>query len=475
VVGDLSWADARALAGVRLEGLAIAPSPEGTVAIDLELAGASRELEVRGTLLSPRIRLLRADGALVIDVLDAHASLERRPDALEAELTAKTSAPPSSASGSELSIGLVLRDGHLDGTSCSAELDLGDLARLGAYDASLLEVGGSRVHVEAAISGAARRALVVGMATADVLRTKRAGAPEGPVVLTDVSGLFRLDPDAALWNDVRARVGEGELSSSGVVTRASETRALLARAELEDIALEDLPFGLARWVTGRAAGAVRVRSVNGSRRAWGRIELEEAFFPVLARTRPMLASYGLEPPHPRANGPAELTTIYAEGAFSVQLHRASVPGCSATGAVRIGPDRALDGHATVTLDGEYLGTSPILVLPAVLTETLTVPVRIGGTLGEPRVTADLAALLGRFMTDNRVSSFVSDAAAEVAALFAPLDASSAPASTPEPSSAEAAAALGAELDHELGEALGRAKADWEPIRTRLAEHRRRLR
>jgi hypothetical protein len=153
-------------------------------------------------------------------------------------------------------------------------------------------------------------------------------------------------------------------------------------------------------------------------RGAGRVVLDDPFYPVLVRTREALGKYGLEPPHPRGDAPATADVVVDARSVSLRALRASVIGCSATGAVRIERDGGrLDGAVTVTLDDEYLGKSAVLAIPAVLAERLTIPVRVGGTARAPTIDADLAACFGRFMTENRVSAFVTDAVEEVSSLF----------------------------------------------------------
>ena len=145
----------------------------------------------------------------------------------------------------------------------------------------------------------------------------------------------------------------------------------------------------------------------------GSARLEYGAFPILERARAPLGRYGLSPPPEQANGPATVDVMLSGAGWSFTRARGTVPGCEAIGDVRVGFDASLDGALVVTLGEELLARSAVLVVPSMLAGRLTVPVRIGGTLGAPRVDADLAACLGRFVSDNRVTALFSEAASDV--------------------------------------------------------------
>jgi hypothetical protein len=111
----------------------------------------------------------------------------------------------------------------------------------------------------------------------------------------------------------------------------------------------------------------------------------------------------------------------------------------------------------------------VLVIPAVLAERLTIPVRIGGTVKEPVVDADLARCFGSFMTENRVSAFVNDAVEEVSSLFGARPARSRPPAAPDPLERDRHG------DDDLVAELDAARPDWRELEPRLTEHRARSR
>jgi hypothetical protein len=200
----------------------------------------------------------------------------------------------------------------------------------------------------------------------------------------------------------------------------------------------------------------------------GQARLDDAAFPLLARERAALAKYGIAPPAENATAPATLVIDLGERGWSLTQARGAVPGCEAAGDVHAAFDGTLEGALVVTLGEELLASSAVLVVPSILAEKLTLPVRIGGTLAHPRIDADLGACLGRFVTDNRVTQLFSEAASDVVSLFTGREATrpAPPPPTP-PTNVQSA-----RTDDELLRELAAARADWDEIEARLTEHRR---
>lgn len=535
VSGDLAFEDALTLG---LAGVAVRPTSEGAVTLDLEVSGTIAEPTAEGTIASPRFGLVIASrGDLApIELLDARGSLTlgkggvRFRDlafrASDAAITCDAAIPfvsgeRSSASfrgeggaaftaaiarflprrvalpdetrvsgevkvggatrvdanvaigtgaarGTSLVVRLVLgRDGRVDGSSIRGHVGHADvvLALPPGLPVRLVPAGAAAVDFD--LAGATSAIVAAGWAASDQLRILASEASEDPIVLTGASGLFRFDAETIVWHKLEASAYGGGIASAGVARRRGGSVEVVTKIGARDLTIEALPIGapgnVERFVTGRLSGAMRIERREGALAGKGSLTLEDAFFPVLARARGELGRYGLEPPHPRANAPATVDVALDHHGIAFRSLRATVPGCAAEGEVRIAHAGALDGALTVTLDQEYLSSSAVLVLPSVLAERLTLPVTIGGTVREPRIDADLAACFGRFVTHNRVSAFVSDAAQEVASLFGTRPPPRPTAPPPE------AVARG---DEDLVAELERAQADWTDVERRLEEHRR---
>lgn len=383
----------------------------------------------------------------------------------DASVDLRTTLSTGAARGTSLSARFVLgRDGRVDGSSIAGHVGLVDLPLAVPAAGPLLAPPEGAVLVDADVYGEARAMELAGVVAADLARL-------GPVVVSGASALVHAAGSTVVWHDLEAHAFGGGLASAGIVTAFPSGVELAAKIAARALAVEALPVGepgsLGRFVTGRLEGAIRIDRKDGALSGKGSLVLGDAEFPVLERARGELGRYGLPPPPTRANAPATVDIALSDAGLSLQRLRASVAGCAAAGEVTVGADGALAGALTVTLDEEYLSSSAVLVLPAVLAERLTVPVKIGGTAREPTIDADLASCFGRFVTDNRVSAFVSDAAQEVASLFGsrpPPRLSADP--PPEP--------VGAGDDEDLVRALEARRAAWARVEGRLAEHRRRV-
>ena len=122
--------------------------------------------------------------------------------------------------------------------------------------------------------------------------------------------------------------------------------------------------------------------------------------------------FGLRPPNEDASAPVTALVVGSDWGLSLRDVKLDLRGATVRGELGISRERALDGHAEVTLEEEYLRTSKVLTLPRVFTDRLVFPVHVDGPLNHPRVHADLGATLGSFLKDNRVSAFVTSAVEE---------------------------------------------------------------
>jgi hypothetical protein len=107
----------------------------------------------------------------------------------------------------------------------------------------------------------------------------------------------------------------------------------------------------------------------------------------------------------------------------------------------------------------------MLVVPKVLAERLTLPIRVAGSIAKPVVKADLGACLGRFARDNRVSAFVTGAVEEVAFLLG-----KEPPPPSEPSPPRERTRAHEDVAARLRSLLASA-ADWSALAARLEDHK----
>jgi hypothetical protein len=354
----------------------------------------------RGLLLSGRVRLAR-DLALRVD-----ATLE-------------------SARGTALAAALVIGEGGgLDGSRVHGPVAIADalvLADLGGAVAPLPE---GALHLDATLEGRGSAVSVSGVIEADRLALAVGGDGRAPVVVSSaVSVPFHADAKRFVWRNASARLYEGVVASTGAVGFAGRfvgTRAVVA---VRDVVADSVPTDrrgglLGDAVRGRLSADLHIeRAGEGPVIGRGHARLDAPSYPVLALASSALRRYGLPAPDPRGAAPATTTIALDASGWAFRDVFAAVPGCAALGDLLVRKDGSVDGAFVVTLDEEYLATSALLVIPGVLAETLTMPVRITGPLANPVVDADLGTLLGRFVTENRVTDLVTDAAEGVVSLF----------------------------------------------------------
>jgi hypothetical protein len=390
---------------------------------------------------------------------------------------------------SSLMISFVLApDLRVDGSTLRGTLALRDALTVGLFDATLRPLPYGVARIEATLTGPLDDCVLSGLVTAARLRFalhEGGGEPRvaSPVfVLTDLSALVRLDASKLVWHRLATRAYGGTLASTGVILHAGGVVGLQATIAARGVSLGHLPLDDTRTLGEIARGWVALdlqldRQGAGPLTGRGDLCLDAGTFPLLARSKPLLHKYGLAAPAENAIAPATCTIHLNERGWSFCDARAAVPGCQATGRVDVGTDGVLDGGLVVTLSHELLDRSAVTVLPSLLAEHLTVPVRITGSAAHPQIHADLAACFGNLLSDNRVSAILSGAAADVASLFtgkappAPPPASAPPRPMhPDPYGAGARGDA-AEEDALLRDLVA-SGADWDEIDARIEAHRR---
>ncbi|MDB4941905.1 MAG: hypothetical protein JWP97_1439 [Labilithrix sp.] len=233
--------------------------------------------------------------------------------------------------------------------------------------------------------------------------------PASPVVaLEDVSLLLRRDGGTLAWHRFVARLAGGLLTTRGSLRLGAGAATVDAHAALRGVAAADLPIGGGRTLGMLARGSLdidlrAVRDEAGVETAAGLVRLDDGVFPLLARAEPVLARVGMRPPAETATMPATCVVALSPDGWSFTDVQAAVPGCSVKGRVDV-RDGAVDGALVVTLGKELLETSAVTMLPSLLAERITVPVKLAGTVSAPDVQADLGGTLGSLVTNNRVTS-----------------------------------------------------------------------
>ena len=151
-------------------------------------------------------------------------------------------------------------------------------------------------------------------------------------------------------------------------------------------------------VRGRAKASLALAHAPGSPPV-GDIDVYifDPHFLLLRRARPALARFGLPLPDPRGTAPARLRArLDARGVHVLELS-AQIAAGRIEGALDLDPEGALDGRARATVRRAWLERSALLELPAALAGDVTVPLLVAGSLAEPRVRADLPALVERWL------------------------------------------------------------------------------
>lgn len=361
-------------------------------------------------------------------------TLELRRKSVVAALGVETDA------GTRFVVDLKVLDGSPTGTKVRGTLALADARLLGAFDELPVRViPEGRAHVDALVAERAKEVTLTGYIVSDrVALASRASDAVPVVVLEDLVVPFRhvvvpagtrARVSKTVWRDAEARLYDGVVSTTGA---ALPDGTLRASVRASGVAVERFPTErsgkpLGASVCGRLALELDVVKVASSALTGrGRAQLDDPSYPVIALSAPSLKRYGL--PAPEATGVSPATTTIAIDAWGIAFRHvhAEVPGIHADGDITVRTDGSTDGAFVVTLGPAYLASSPLLSLPSAFAETLTLPVRIVGPLARPKIDADLTTCLGRFVTENRVTDIVTDAAEGVVSLFTGRDPPSVP-------------------------------------------------
>lgn len=402
------------------------------------------------------------------------------------EIALETAAQPDGSSSVllsslRLSAAPALR---LDGSTLRGTLAIADALVAGAFDTALRPLPEGAARIDATMRGQIEDVVLSGFVTVPKVRLALAGdSPairNGPIVFaTDVTTLFRIDTSKIVWQRCEGQLYGGRLESSGVIGYGASFVGLQSTIALRDVSLGHVPRDrsgrpLAESAFGRLNLDMRFdrKGETGPVLGRGFARLDEAAFPALHRTGPSLARYGLEPPDPRAIAPATVEIALGEPGWAFTNAFAAVPHMEARGDIRLGFDGNAEGAFVVTLGEAFLGASPLFVLPSILADRLTMPARIDGPVARPRVHADLGACFSRFMSENRLSTFVGEAASEVASLFTGKRPAAPAPQPPWPPAAHRPPPAAPVDEDAIMRELVAMGVDWDEIEERLEDHRR---
>ncbi|HSO40174.1 MAG TPA: hypothetical protein VLT33_46930, partial [Labilithrix sp.] len=467
--------------------------PSWIAAVTTALAGTTRLRVDDGSpvTLSPFTvpRAARLGASLVVD-------LSAQPPPVRGRVTVTTPRRDLAPEGTSLVLeGALAADRRVDGTSVRGTLAIADLLTTGLFDGALRPLPEGALRVEATLKGHVDDVVLSGFVTAAQLSLafyERADSTfqrstTSPVIpLTELAALFRYDRSKLVWHRLAARAYGGTIGGVGMLGRAGAFVGLQTAVAVRDVAAGHLPIDasgrtLSDLAHGRLAVDMRFDREGASPRPTtgsGALRLEDGVFPLLLRAKAPLEKYGLALPAQSASAPATCSIVLHERGWSFGDVSAAVPGCATTGRVDLTTDGALDGALVVKLGQELLEKSAVTLLPSLLAEHLVVPVRITGAASRPHVDADLAACFGRLLSDNRVSTLLSEAAGGVASLFTGKEAPRAAGAEPGPSAVLAPDPYGAgargdaAAEDALIRALVAAGADWNDIDARVDAHRR---
>lgn len=435
-----------------------------------ELAEALANLIDRRDGASPRLAA-QVEGPRPLDEIwiprDLGASGElrwydaRRPGALALSVDVKLTTPRWTDAAVALRIS---NRGALEGTTLRGRIALADVVASGALGAHAPVLPEGVADVDVFARGGGKEYAVAGLVEIERLVVLAGEREPLHLELGGVVARLRLDRHGISWKDVEARAYGGSVVSTGHHDLAGTTRA---RVSIVGLAVHELPpiGGRGRapgsYVRGHLSTSVVVRwGAGGDLRAGGIVTLDDATFPALDLLRPALSRYGLRPPNENAAAPVTAVVVGTDSGIGLVDVNVELHGATVRGDIGLSRARVLDGRIEVTLEEEYLRTSKVLTIPRVLTQKLVLPVRIEGELAHPVVHADLAACLGHFFEDNRVSQLVTSVVEEAQILLGRHQVPREPRQRP------ATVAGEAELEDELRRTIDAHADDWAEIARR---------
>jgi Fe2+ transport system protein FeoA len=303
----------------------------------------------------------------------------------------------------------------LDGSAIRGRVGLADLHGLGLFDGPVAPEPAGRLSLDATLEGTLAEPRVVAKLGAASLRF-----PLGPrfvLPLEDVRAVVLADRESVVWKEAEARLAGGRVASEGVVGFTAAFAGVDCDVRAEEVRVGDVADA-GRFVEGRLGGAFHLRRQRGALSGEGELALSEPRYPAIALARAALDDVGLPLPPAEGIGPATCKVRLADGAAHVSELAAQLEGVAVSGEGRVAFTGEIEAEARLRVAAPYLRKSRLLVVPATLAGGVTLPIRIGGTLREPRVQADLRGALRHKLRTKEIAAAVTGAVAKVRDRFA---------------------------------------------------------
>jgi hypothetical protein len=306
----------------------------------------------------------------------------------------------------------------LQSGSVRGRLGVGDALVFGLFDTPIRPRPVGHARIDAELGGTLFDVFLGGTATSERLEAGFAARPDlGPFVLEKGSVTFRVDTARTVWSRARAEGYGGEVTSSGMLGYGPAFTGLQATLAWKGIRVDALPLvkdarGVGRYVRGRLAGDLRFDRAGTDAAgvtAKGDAHLEDGQLPATDLLGPHLVGFGLYPPGPRAREDLTVALTMDHDGWRATAVRVVLDGASFTGHGAVTFEGSLTGRGVVILERDYLARSAVLALPVALVGDVEVPFELAGTVAAPRVETGLAAVLGRMLRKNAVTSAVVDA------------------------------------------------------------------
>lgn len=200
------------------------------------------------------------------------------------------------------------------------------------------------------------------------------------------------------WSELGAGFLDGRLENGhGLSSWREPEQTVKGYLEFTGLQLERWPtmnhsHALEGVLAGRARGhldfeglAEDVQSITGT----GPLVLEEARYPFVTDLQDWADLLALPVPHVDGLRPAKATMHIEGGGFRVVHIDAPLYGINISGHWGFDGESLVRGRLLVRLQRIFLQRSPMLVLPAMMSGPVEVPVEFQGTLEEPEIRADL--------------------------------------------------------------------------------------
>jgi hypothetical protein len=312
----------------------------------------------------------------------------------------------------ELHLRIALAEGgSLVGSTLRGQLAADDAATFGIFSTPVRPRAPAVLDVDARLGGTLAKPSLAGrVGCAHAILDVSADPTHPSPLLEDVSVLLDVDGEHLAWHRFTGRFAGGSFASSGRVAfaRAGGLHATLGWSGVRVEAIPTQAEGesrLAAILHGAASGELRFEHAGfegASLSAHGQITVAEPRYWVTRTLAEPLGRFGLPRIRSRGKGPLTARVRFAGETLTVESITAAVEGVTVGGDVALARDGRLAGRVVVQLSDGYLSQSPILVIPAVMANRVSIPVELGGTVADPEIRTDALAILEGLLADNRL-------------------------------------------------------------------------